>query len=123
MGLMVSLYRVMSRIDTWVANPAFIFLRDHIADMHPCGALWPSHREELGLVEQAYDNPHETLSRIKRHLLTQRAFKEVGIEFMDLYSHLIPVYDVEPLEKVRCSGIHEGHVLLQLIAPLVSLAK
>lgn len=57
--------------------------------------------EELGLVEQAYDNPHETLSRIKRHLLTQRAFKEVGIEFMDLYSHLIPVYDIEPLEKVR----------------------
>lgn len=35
-------------------------------------------REELGLIEQAYDNPHEALSRIKRHLLTQRAFKEVG---------------------------------------------
>lgn len=25
---------------------------------------------------------------------------KVGIEFMDLYSHLIPVYDVEPLEKI-----------------------
>jgi len=24
----------------------------------------------------------------------------VGIEFMDLYSHLIPVYEVEPLEKI-----------------------
>ncbi|KAI9583820.1 pre-mRNA-processing-splicing factor 8 [Glossina fuscipes] len=59
-----------------------------------------SQREELGLIEQAYDNPHEALSRIKRHLLTQRNFKEVGIEFMDLYSHLIPVYDVEPLEKI-----------------------
>lgn len=59
-----------------------------------------SQREELGLVEQAYDNPHEALSRIKRHLLTQRAFKEVGIAFMDLYSHLIPVYDIEPLEKI-----------------------
>ncbi len=35
-------------------------------------------REELGLVEQAYDNPHEALARIKRHMLTQRAFKEVG---------------------------------------------
>jgi pre-mRNA-processing factor 8 len=57
-------------------------------------------REELGLIEQAYDNPHEALSRIKRHLLTQRAFKEVGVEFMDLYSSLIPVYDVEPLEKI-----------------------
>lgn len=59
-----------------------------------------SQREELGLIEQAYDNPHEALSRIKRHLLTQRSFKEVGIEFMDLYSHLIPVYEVEPLEKI-----------------------
>ena len=57
-------------------------------------------REELGLIEQAYDNPHEALSRIKRHLLTQRTFKEVSIEFMDLYSHLIPVYEIEPLEKI-----------------------
>ncbi|ESQ27035.1 hypothetical protein EUTSA_v10017992mg [Eutrema salsugineum] len=57
-------------------------------------------REELGLIEQAYDNPHEALSRIKRHLLTQRGFKEVGIEFMDLYSYLIPVYEIEPLEKI-----------------------
>ncbi|CAI9112447.1 OLC1v1012899C1 [Oldenlandia corymbosa var. corymbosa] len=57
-------------------------------------------REELGLIEQAYDNPHEALSRIKRHLLTQRQFKEVGIEFMDLYSYLIPVYEIEPLEKI-----------------------
>lgn len=59
-----------------------------------------SQREELALIEQAYDNPHEALSRIKRHILTSRSFKEVGIEFMDLYSHLIPVYDIEPLEKV-----------------------
>jgi pre-mRNA-processing factor 8 len=57
-------------------------------------------REELGLIEQAYDNPHETLSRIKRHLLTQRTFKEVSIEFMDMYSHLTPVYNIEPLEKI-----------------------
>ncbi|KAL2919271.1 pre-mRNA-splicing factor 8 [Polyrhizophydium stewartii] len=64
------------------------------------GRLNQSQREELGLIEQAYDNPHECLSRIKRLLLTQRAFKEVGIEFMDLYSHLIPVYDIEPLEKI-----------------------
>jgi len=59
-----------------------------------------SQREEWGLIENAYDNPHDALSRIKRHLLTQRHFKECGIEFMDLYSHLIPVYDIEPLEKI-----------------------
>lgn len=27
-------------------------------------------------------------------------FLQTGIEFMDLYSHLVPVYDVEPLEKI-----------------------
>jgi pre-mRNA-processing factor 8 len=80
-----------------------LFCHDFYFD-HYCysvkSRLNQSQREELGLIEQAYDNPHEALSRIKRHLLTQRAFKEVGIEFMDLYSHLIPVYDVEPLEKI-----------------------
>eukprot|EP00388_Colpodella_angusta_P001693 GDKJ01005198.1.p1 GENE.GDKJ01005198.1~~GDKJ01005198.1.p1 ORF type:complete len:1781 (+),score=460.13 GDKJ01005198.1:1-5343(+) len=57
-------------------------------------------REELALIEQAFDNPHEYLSRIKRHILTQRTFKEVKIEFNDHYSHLTPVYTFEPLEKV-----------------------
>jgi len=57
-------------------------------------------RMELGLIEQAYDNPHETLQRIKRHLLTQRTFKEVGIEFLDMFTYLTPVYYFEPLEKI-----------------------
>eukprot|EP00727_Mastigamoeba_balamuthi_P012919 m51a1_g825 putative pre-mrna-processing-splicing factor 8 (2396) ;mRNA; r:710828-718228 len=59
-----------------------------------------SQREELGLIEQAYDNPHDALNRIKRHLLTQRTFKECGVEFFDMYSYLVPVYDVDPLEKI-----------------------
>lgn len=29
-----------------------------------------------------------------------RAFKEVKIEFSDYYSHLVPVYEIEPLEKI-----------------------
>lgn len=57
-------------------------------------------RTELSLIEAAYDNPHEALARIKRHLLTQRAFKEVGFEFFDMFSHLVPVYRVDPLEKI-----------------------
>jgi len=57
-------------------------------------------REELAWIEQAYDNPHEALSRIKRHLLTSRTFKEVEIEFMDVYEYLSPVYTIEPLEKI-----------------------
>ena len=59
-----------------------------------------SQREELGLIEQAYDNPHDTLSRIKMQLFRNRTFKEVGLEFMDLYSHIVPVFDIEPLEKI-----------------------
>ncbi|KAK2962369.1 putative Pre-mRNA-processing-splicing factor 8 [Blattamonas nauphoetae] len=60
-----------------------------------------SQRDELALIEQAYDNPHETLTRIKRHLLTQRStFKEVTIEFNDNYTHLTPSYDINPMEKI-----------------------
>ena len=33
-------------------------------------------------------------------LLTQRIFKEVGLEMMDYYSHLVPTYSVDPLEKL-----------------------
>lgn len=64
-------------------------------------------REELALIEQAYDNPHEALSRIKRHLLTQRTFKEVEIEFMDMYEYLSPVYAIEPLEKITDSYLDQ----------------
>ncbi|KAK6462751.1 putative pre-mRNA splicing factor [Scheffersomyces coipomensis] len=57
-------------------------------------------REELALIEQAYDNPHECLARIKKFLLTQRIFKEIGLEMMDYYTHLVPTYTVDPLEKI-----------------------
>ncbi|KAI9928868.1 hypothetical protein ASPWEDRAFT_36682 [Aspergillus wentii DTO 134E9] len=64
------------------------------------GRLNQSQREELALIEQAYDSPGTTLARIKRFLLTQRAFKEVGIDMNDNYSNINPVYDVEPIEKI-----------------------
>lgn len=32
--------------------------------------------------------------------ITSVSLSQCGIEFMDLYSHLVPVYDVEPLEKI-----------------------
>ena len=64
------------------------------------GRLNQSQREELALIEQAYDSPGTTLARIKRFLLTQRAFKEAGIDMNDNYSHINPVYDVEPIEKI-----------------------
>ncbi|KAI2083832.1 pre-mRNA-splicing factor 8 [Ophidiomyces ophidiicola] len=64
------------------------------------GRLNQNQREELALIEQAYDSPGTTLARIKRFLLTQRAFKEVGIDMNDNYSHINPVYDIEPIEKI-----------------------
>ena len=64
------------------------------------GRLNQSQREELALIEQAYDSPGTTLARIKRFLLTQRAFKEVGIDMNDDYSTINPVYDIEPMEKI-----------------------
>lgn len=33
--------------------------------------------------------------------------KQVSIEFMDLYSHLIPVYEIEPLEKITDSYLDQ----------------
>lgn len=64
------------------------------------GRLNQSQREELALIEQAYDGPGTTLERIKRFLLTQRAFKEVNIDMNDNYNTINPVYDIEPIEKI-----------------------
>ncbi|KAI0127853.1 pre-mRNA-splicing factor spp42 [Xylariales sp. AK1849] len=64
------------------------------------GRLNQNQREELALIEQAYDSPGTTLERIKRFLLTQRAFKEVQIDMNDNYSTINPVYDIEPIEKI-----------------------
>ncbi|KAL2106170.1 hypothetical protein VUR80DRAFT_3888 [Thermomyces stellatus] len=64
------------------------------------GRLNQSQREELALIEQAYDSPGTTLERIKRFLLTQRAFKEVSIDMNDNYNTINPVYDIEPMEKI-----------------------
>lgn len=74
---------------------------EHLRGAYSLSArLNQSQREELALIEQAYDNPHECLTRIKRTLLTQRVFKEVQVDLMDMYSHTQPVYTIDPQEKV-----------------------
>ncbi|AMD21189.1 HEL091Wp [Eremothecium sinecaudum] len=57
-------------------------------------------REELALIEEAYDNPHDTLNRVKKYLLTQRVFKPVELSMVDHYQYISPVYTVDPLEKI-----------------------
>ena len=55
-------------------------------------------REELGLIKQTYDNPHD-LGRVKRIILVHKYFKEVTFELLNHYKYLMPIYSVEPLEK------------------------
>ncbi|RGP77856.1 pre-mrna-splicing factor spp42 [Fusarium longipes] len=64
------------------------------------GRLNQSQRTELALIEESYDSPGTALEKIKRFLLTQRAFKEVNIDMNDNYSTINPVYDIEPMEKI-----------------------
>ncbi|CAN6636566.1 pre-mRNA-splicing factor 8 [Trichomonascus vanleenenianus] len=78
-----------------------ILALDNLKDSYSIkGRLNQSQREELALIEQAYDNPHECLNRIKRSLLQDRVFKEASLDMMDYYSHITPVYNIDPLEKI-----------------------
>src|SRR3989338_6410917 len=78
-----------------------ILALERLKDQYSASArLNSAQREELGMIEQAYDHPAETLLRVKRHLVSQRTFKELGFSFCDIYSQLVPIYDVDPLEKI-----------------------
>ncbi|RRT51649.1 hypothetical protein B296_00043431 [Ensete ventricosum] len=67
-----------------------------------------SQREELGLIEQAYDNPHEALSRIKRNLSTQRTPElRRGIPFDYIPVTLINFPTWEGLFWEKASGFEE----------------
>jgi len=57
-------------------------------------------KEELELLEYSFNNSGEILNLIKRQLIIQRSFKEIYIEFMDYFDYLIPVFDVNSLEKL-----------------------
>ena len=65
------------------------------------GRLTGSQKEELRLIEEAFDNPQETLSSIKRDFVRERTFKEVKIEYFDCFTFLIPVYEIAPWENIR----------------------
>eukprot|EP00792_Barthelona_sp_PAP020_P004627 TRINITY_DN2246_c0_g1_i1.p1 TRINITY_DN2246_c0_g1~~TRINITY_DN2246_c0_g1_i1.p1 ORF type:complete len:2283 (-),score=561.88 TRINITY_DN2246_c0_g1_i1:22-6870(-) len=57
-------------------------------------------RKELGELEKGFDDPTELLGHIKRYLSTQRVFRNVEIDFIDHFSYLEPIYDVDILEKI-----------------------
>lgn len=64
-------------------------------------------REELALIEEAYENPHETLNRVKKYLLTQRVFKPVELCMVDHYQTVSPVYSIDPVEKITDAYIDQ----------------
>ena len=57
-------------------------------------------RDQLALIEAAYDNPYETLLQIKTKLASQRVFKDVEVSLLDFFSHLTPVYHVDMAERI-----------------------
>lgn len=62
--------------------------------------LTGSQREELELIQEGFDSPHETLAKVKKALISQRVFKETQFEMVDHYTHLEPVNKVDPAEKI-----------------------
>ncbi|KAL6928706.1 hypothetical protein ACO0SA_002035 [Hanseniaspora valbyensis] len=62
--------------------------------------LTSAEREELALIEKAFENPHESLNRIKKLMITQRIFKPIQFEMSDTLHELYPRFFVDPLEKI-----------------------
>lgn len=82
-------------------NKLLILALENLRDCYSgASRLNQTQREELALIEQAIEDPHEFLTRIKRSFLIQRVFKEVGVELLDFHTHAIPVYHVDPIEKI-----------------------
>ncbi|KNH06334.1 pre-mRNA-processing-splicing factor 8-like protein [Perkinsela sp. CCAP 1560/4] len=51
-------------------------------------------------IEEAFNNPQTTINKIKRKLLQMRTFKCVSIEYVDYFTRMFPVYDVDVDEKI-----------------------
>lgn len=74
---------------------------NRLRDQHNiANRLTASQREEQARIEEAFNAPHEALSRIVDALAKQRRFKNVEVEYMDNFSHLYPIYNVAPSEKM-----------------------
>lgn len=74
---------------------------NRLRDQHNiANRLTANQREEQARIEEAFNAPHEALSRIVDVLAHQRRFKNVEVEYMDNFSHLYPLYTVVPQEKM-----------------------
>ena len=57
-------------------------------------------RHEQLKIEEAFNNPQLTINAIKRKLLQMRTFKTVGIEYVDYFTYMRPVYGFDIDEKI-----------------------
>lgn len=74
---------------------------NRLRDQHNiANRLTAAQRQEQALIEEAFNAPHEALSGIVKSLAEQRRFKNVEVEYMDNFSHLYPIYNVAPQEKM-----------------------
>ncbi|CBH14584.1 PRP8 protein homologue [Trypanosoma brucei gambiense DAL972] len=74
---------------------------NRLRDQHNiANRLTQAQREEQARIEEAFNSPHETLSKIVDYLARVRRFKNVEVEYMDTFSSLYPIYNVVPSEKL-----------------------
>lgn len=74
---------------------------NRLRDQHNiANRLTATQREEQARIEEAFNAPHDALARIVDALARQRRFKNVEVEYMDNFSHLYPIYNVTPTEKM-----------------------
>ncbi|KAG8345580.1 PRO8NT PrP8 N terminal domain [Trypanosoma vivax] len=74
---------------------------NRLRDQHNiANRLTQAQREEQARIEEAFNSPHETLSKIVDCLARVRRFKNVEVEYMDNFSNLYPIYNVVPSEKL-----------------------
>ncbi|EAN99773.1 PRP8 protein homologue, putative [Trypanosoma cruzi] len=88
-----------------VSRPAELRLLElslnRLRDQHNiANRLTQAQREEQARIEEAFNSPHETLSKIIDCLARVRRFKNVEVEYMDTFSTLYPIYNVVPSEKL-----------------------
>ena len=62
--------------------------------------LTQEEREEEKRIEDAFDNPQETLSKIREALARHRVFKSVYVEYIDNFASLSPIYKVTTTERI-----------------------
>ena len=81
---------------------------DQIKENGPNGKMeWNTSSLQQTLLSKAMNDPLSTFLSIKDSILTQRLFFEIGLNFIDNFFHLCPVYIIDFAEKITDSYIDQ----------------